>query len=312
MKIIFFGTADFGIAALDYLLRSQHEVQAIVTTPDRAQGRGQKHLPSPIKRFVTTSAPSIPIFEPEDLSSADLAGSLSAFGSDVFVVVAYKILPEQIFLLPRLATVNIHASLLPRYRGAAPIQRAIENGESTTGVTVFAIDKGIDTGNIICQRSCEIQPTDTTPDLYHRLSQLGPVALAEALTALKNNTPRTVQQSADATGAPKLKKSEGCINWHEPAAVIERRIRAFIPFPGSWCHRDNRRLSIISASVEGQCSTNEHVPGTVIAVTKDSFSVLCGKGTILRIHRVKPEAKKIMDVQHYLHGQPIKEFEVLQ
>jgi methionyl-tRNA formyltransferase len=298
MRIVFMGSSDFGIPALQQLLR-KYDVAAVVSTPAQPQGRGLKLTPSPISLFAQEQKLS-PILTPADLGDPAFIESLTQAQAELFVVVAFRILPERVFSLPPRGTINIHGSLLPRYRGPAPIQRAIEHGETETGVTIFRIDKGIDTGNVLLQKKCTIGPGESAPEIFSRLSDLGAQALIEAITLIEQGSTAYARQDASAaTPAPKLKKSEAHIDWRSSAHDIFNRIRAFKPFPGTFAVLGDRRLNIDWA--EPLDTQADQEPGTIVTIDKTGFSVACGRGT-LRIRRVKPEGKREMSAEEFLRG----------
>jgi methionyl-tRNA formyltransferase len=303
MKIIFMGSADFGIPALTALLQS-HTVIGVVSTPAKPQGRGLKVTDSPISLFAKQNGIHS-ILTPETLNSEELIKELTSMNADLFVVVAYRILPKSIFTIPRYGTVNIHASLLPKFRGPAPIHRAIEAGEKETGVTIFRIDEGIDTGEIISQKKIPIYPEETTPELYHKLSLAGAEMLVEAIGKIENgSTAFHCQEHLKSSKAPKLSKDEGHIDWNDTADRIFNKIRAFKPFPGTYCFLDQKRLGIdwavaINSTVTG-CN------GMIVEVTDKYFDVCCNGGK-LRVLRVKPEGRKVMDVHDFLLGKRLIE-----
>lgn len=299
MRVVFLGTADFGLPALDLLYR-KHTLTAVVTTPQRQSGRGLKFVDSPVARH-TRGMHDVPVFTPEHLADPAFIAALRALEAECFVVVAYRLLPRTVFSLPPLGTINIHASLLPAYRGPAPIQRAIEAGETRTGVTVFRIDEGIDTGEILQQTVTDIGACETTPELYIRLSGAGAEALDVSLDALEKGTsvPR-LQDGGNACRAPKLKKDESIINWSLSAEKIFNKIRAFKPFPGTTTLTGAGRLGIEWAyPVAG--SENGASCGSVVAVNSDSFDVQTGGG-LLRVCTVKPEGRRSMPAGDYLRG----------
>lgn len=303
MRVVFLGSAEFGIPALEYLFR-KHILAGVVTTPPRRSGRGRKPVVSPIAQYADT-LPEVSLFTPEKLNAPGFIAGLRECAADCFVVVAYRLLPREVFTIPPLGTVNIHASLLPAYRGPAPIHRAIEAGERTTGVTVFRIDEGIDTGEILLQRSVAIGDDETTPQVYQRLSRLGIEALDAALTALEDDTciPQ-VQDHTKACKAPKLKKGESIIDWHLSAGEIFNKIRAFKPFPGTATFINGTRIGI-----EWGYPLDRHSSapcGSVIGVETGHFDVRTGDGA-LRVCAVKPEGRKSMSVADYLRGTALRE-----
>lgn len=301
MRVVFLGSADFGIPALKRLY-TNHQICAVVSTPPKRKGRGLKHVNSPVTEYAQTHMKDIVCLMPERLDSDDLIKKLKSYSADCFVVVAFRLLPYSVFSIPTHGTINIHASLLPHYRGPAPIHRAIEAGEKVTGVSIFRIDEGIDTGEILLQERLYIDEQETTPDLYGRLSLLGADCLEKTLQKLEKSalTPIT-QNSTVASKAPKLRKEEALINWNLPSNVLFNRIRAFKPFPGTYTILSGKRLGIDwAAPVE--CQTAGTVdPGTITAVSEDSFDVQSGNGQ-LRILSVKPEGRKCMSVHDFLNG----------
>ncbi len=298
MRIVFMGSADFGIPSLDRL-REEHELAAIVSTPPKPRGRGLKVADSPVTVYARNHGIE-PILTPESLDDNHFIERLSSLQAAVFVVIAFRILPRAVFSLPPLGAVNVHASLLPRYRGSAPIQRAIEAGEQETGVTVFQIDEGVDTGQALMKKATTIGPDETTPELYTRLSLLGAEALLETLRLLERGAatplPRTREK---VTRAPKLRKEEARIDWRLPASQLFNKIRAFKPFPGVYTVFRGKRMVIewaiaVAADYDGR-------PGEISAVHKNSFDVLCGTG-LLRVLAVKPAGKKAMSAEDWLRG----------
>ncbi len=304
MRVVFFGSADFGIETLRTIIGAGHDVVGVVSTPDRPMGRGLKMQPSPIVRFARSKGLR-PILTPEILDADDFVTALRNLHADVFVVVAYRILPEVIFAMPPFGTINVHASLLPRYRGPAPIQRAIESGDTETGVTIFRIDKGIDTGVVLLQRAVRIGTDETTPRLYERLSALGAQAMVEVLGKLaQGTTEERFQDSSAATRAPKLKKEEARIDWRLPNTAIYNRIRAFKPFPGTWTLIGGKRVGIEWA--EPLDCASDAAAGTVMSTGDDGMVVRCGRGC-LRVTDIRPEGRKSMSVGDFLRGTAVAE-----
>jgi methionyl-tRNA formyltransferase len=303
MNFVFFGTAQFGIPSLDALIQEGHSLQAVVTNPPRRAGRGRKLRYTAVHSYCRENLPDVPVFTPHSLKDPDFISHLRECNASAFVVVAFSILPTEVFSIPPRGTFNIHAALLPRYRGPAPIHRAIERGEKVTGVTVFKIDSGIDTGNILVRKQTEIRDRETTPRLYERLSRLGADAVCEAFSLLESGTFEYAKQNPrNATTAPLLKKEEARIDWRLPASVIERRIRAFQPFPGTFTSFDGRRLQVLKATVypaRGEA-------GRVIKLGGGECVVACGEDA-LRLERVKPEGRKEMEITDYLNGTSLYE-----
>jgi methionyl-tRNA formyltransferase len=296
MRIVFIGTGEIGVPTLRALLNSEHEVLAVVTQPDKPIGREQRIEPPPIKKAIAKT--SIPILQPARIKDQQATEQIRRLTPDVIVVVAYgQILPRDMLEIPRHACLNLHASLLPRWRGAAPIQAAIAAGDCETGITVMYMDEELDTGDILLQRSVEILPNDTGGSLHDRLAQIAPDALLESLRlVVAGNAPRIAQDNARATYAPKLKREHGQIDWSESAEVIERKIRAYNPWPGALMKVDRQNLKVFSASVvdlNGQ-------PGEVLRSDKDLI-VAAGKGA-LSLTEVQLEGKRRMTAAEFLRG----------
>src|SRR4051812_20999119 len=249
MRIVFIGTGDIGVPTLRALQKSDHELVGVVTQPDKPVGREQKITASPIKAALADAKTSI--LQPTKIKDPQGIEKIHALAPDVIVVFAYgQILPRAVLEIPKIACLNLHASLLPRWRGAAPIQAAITAGDRETGITVMYMDEGLDTGDILLQRTIDIRSDDTGGSLHDRLAQIAPDALLESLRMLaKGTAPRIPQDTTVATYAPKLKREDGKIDWSEPAEVIERKIRGFNPWPGAFMRIDGRNLKIFSASI---------------------------------------------------------------
>jgi methionyl-tRNA formyltransferase len=312
MRIVFIGTGEIGVPTLRALLDSEHEVVAIVTQPDKPVGREQRIEPPPVKKVITRSGgfqtaegnstagkPSLLEFlQPARIKDPHAIEEIRGLKPDVIVVVAYgQILSSDVLEIPRLACLNLHASLLPRWRGAAPIQAAIAAGDSETGITVMHMDEGLDTGDILLQRNVEILPNDTGGSLHDRLAQIAPEALLESLRLVAaGNAPRIPQDNASATYVPKLKREHGQIDWSESAEVIERKIRAYNPWPGAFMKVDRQNLKIFSASVVDLTGQ----PGEILRGDKDLI-VASGKGA-LSLAEVQLEGKRRMTVAEFLRG----------
>jgi methionyl-tRNA formyltransferase len=300
LKIVFFGTTSFGIPVLDTLAKAGHEIAGIVSTPPREKGRGLKIIESDIVLHARKMGYG-PILTPQAFTSDQVVSELKNCGADLFIVVAFRILPQEIFSIPSLGTYNIHASLLPRFRGPAPIQRAIAAGETETGVTVFRIDRGIDTGNIVLQKKMRIADDETSPHLSERLSLLGAECIIEAMALIQSNAVMARKQDgSQASTAPKLKKSEGKIDWDRQARDIYNTVRAFNPFPATYSFLDGTRINIEMA-VPLDTGDSAEVPGTVLAVMPEGFDVQC-RDSSLRVLRVKPEGKKSMSSRDFALG----------
>jgi methionyl-tRNA formyltransferase len=296
MRIVFIGTGEIGVLTLRALLNSEHEVVAVVTQPDKRVGREQRIEPPPIKKEIAKTR--IPILQPARIKDQQATEEIRDFAPDVIVVVAYgQILPRDVLEIPRLACLNLHASLLPRWRGAAPIQAAIAAGDCETGITAMYMDEGLDTGDILLQRRVEIRPNETGGSLHGRLAQIAPEALLESLRLVAaGNAPRIPQDNARATYAPKLKREHGLIDWSESAEAIERKIRAYNPWPGAFMKVDHQNLKVFSASVvdlNGQ-------PGEVLRSDED-LVVATGKDA-LSLAEVQLEGKRRMSAAEFLRG----------
>lgn len=299
LRIIFAGTPDFAARHLDALLSSEHQIVGVFTQPDRPAGRGKKLMPSPVKVLAETH--NIPVFQPASLRQAENQQLVTNLKADVMVVVAYGlILPKAVLDIPRLGCINVHGSLLPRWRGAAPIQRSLWAGDNETGVTIMQMDVGLDTGAMLYKLACPIESADTSAILYDKLAGLGPQGLLETLRQLASgNTQPEIQDDSLATYAEKLSKEEARINWSLSAEQLERCIRAFNPWPMSWFEIDNQPLKIWSASVI-TTPTNAQ-PGTILSVSKQGIQVATGEG-ILNLESLQPAGKKAMTAQDLLNS----------
>ncbi|WP_237068124.1 methionyl-tRNA formyltransferase [Microbulbifer guangxiensis] len=302
LKIIFAGTPDFAAAHLQALLDSQHEVIAVYTQPDRPAGRGKKLLPSPVKAVALQH--DVPVYQPQSLRDAEAQAGLRQLGADIMVVVAYGlILPQAVLDTPRLGCVNVHASLLPRWRGAAPIQRAIEAGDPESGVAIMQMEAGLDTGPVLVERRCPISPTETGGSLHDKLAELGRPALLQALQELAAGTASLeIQDDSRANYAAKISKDEARIDWQRPAVEIERSIRAFNPFPVCWTTlpgKGDQRLRVYRARLERGC--HSETPGTIIAADEEGILVACGREA-LRLQQLQLPGKKILSADELLRG----------
>ncbi len=299
LRIIFAGTPDFAARHLDALLSSQHQVVGVFTQPDRPAGRGKKLMPSPVK--VLAEEKGIPVFQPASLRPAENQPLVSDLKADVMVVVAYGlILPKAVLDMPRLGCINVHGSLLPRWRGAAPIQRSLWAGDAETGVTIMQMDVGLDTGNMLYKLSCPIEASDTSATLYDKLAALGPDGLLATLEQLANGTAKPeVQDESLVTYAEKLSKEEALLDWSLSAEQLERCIRAFNPWPMSYFTIDGQPVKIWQASVIDQACTQ--APGEVIAANKQGIQVATANG-ILNLEILQPSGKKAMSAQDVLNS----------
>jgi methionyl-tRNA formyltransferase len=298
VRVVFMGSGSFAVPSLTALLDAGHEVAAVVTQPDKEKGRGRTVTPPPVKPVAL--ARGLPVLQPRRVREPDAQAALRALAPDVQVVVAYgQILPTSVIEIPRLRTVNVHGSLLPRYRGAAPVQWAIVRGERETGVTTMLIDAGLDTGPTLLARAEPIRDDDTADVLEARLSALGASVLIETLAGLEAGTLAAVPQDAErATLAPIIRKEDGVIDWESPAADIERRVRGFHPWPGATTTLAGRGLRVLRA----RASEGGGEPGTVAAVDREGLHVACGAGTRLVLLDVQPESKRAMPAAAFAQG----------
>ncbi|MCD5975826.1 Methionyl-tRNA formyltransferase [Pseudomonas savastanoi pv. glycinea] len=282
LRIVFAGTPEFAAEHLKALLDSPHQIIAVYTQPDRPAGRGQKLMPSPVKQLAVQH--DIPVLQPPTLRDAAAQAELDALKPDLLVVVAYGlILPQVVLDIPRLGCINSHASLLPRWRGAAPIQRAVEAGDAESGVTVMRMELGLDTGPMLLKAVTPITAEDTGGSLHDRLAELGPPAVLQAITGLADGTLiGEVQDDSLATYAHKLNKDEARIDWTRPAEELERLVRAFNPWPICHSTLNGEALKVLAASLaEGQGE-----PGVILEASKDGLIVACGQGA-LRLTRLQ-------------------------
>ncbi|PHS86533.1 methionyl-tRNA formyltransferase [Aeromonas dhakensis] len=299
LKLIFAGTPDFAARHLAALLSSDHEVVAVYTQPDKPAGRGQKLTASPVKELAL--AHDLPVYQPASLRKEEAQAELAALGADLMVVVAYGlILPKVVLDTPRLGCINVHGSLLPRWRGAAPIQRSIWAGDAETGVTIMQMDVGLDTGAMIRKMSCPIAADETSASLYDKLAELGPQALVDTINAMAaGNIAAEAQDDALANYAEKLSKEEARIDWSMEAVAIERCIRAFNPWPISWFEVADQTVKVWQAEV----ITQDHGQraGTLLKADKQGIDVATGKG-VLRLLTLQPPGKKAMSVTDLLNS----------
>ncbi len=302
MRIVFMGTPDFAVPSLKALLHSDHRVVGVVTQPDRPKGRGQELAVSPIKQLAVQR--KIPILQPLKMKDPAFLDALSAWKPDLIVVTAFgRILPKIILDLPPRHCINVHASLLPQYRGAGPIQWAIVNGERETGITTMLMDEGMDTGAILLQERMPIAPDDTAGTLSAKLAEVGGRLLIDTLTRLEKGTlvPQP-QDNARATMAPLLKKEDGLLDWTMTAEQLTNRVRGLSPWPGAYTFAKGDRWTIWRAAASGQ--SVDTAPGTVHSTTKDAILVTTGNG-LLAITELQPANGRRMAAAQYLAGHPL-------
>ena len=299
LRIIFAGTPDFAARHLDALLSSEHQIVGVFTQPDRPAGRGKKLMPSPVK--VLAEEKGIPVFQPVSLRPQENQQLIADLQADVMVVVAYGlILPKAVLEMPRLGCLNVHGSLLPRWRGAAPIQRSLWAGDTETGVTIMQMDVGLDTGDMLYKLSCPITAEDTSATLYDKLAQLGPQGLLATLTQIATGTATPeIQDETQVTYAEKLSKEEALLDWSLPAEQLERCIRAFNPWPMSYFVIEDQPVKVWKASVINSQAKVE--PGTIIDANKQGIQVATAEG-ILNLEPLHPAGKKAMNAQDLLNS----------
>jgi methionyl-tRNA formyltransferase len=299
MRIVFMGTPEFAVPSLEALLKSDAQVVGIVTQPDRPKGRGQVLTPPPIKLIAQREG--IPFLQPVKIKVPEFLTALAAWKPDLIAVTAYgRILHSPILTLPPMGCVNVHGSLLPKYRGAAPVQWAVINGEAETGITTMMMDEGMDTGAMLLQESLPIFPEDTAGSLAPRLAALGGRLLVETIAQLKAGTITPQPQNhALATLAPPLKKEDGVIDWTTSASNIANRVRGLSPWPGAYAYIGSERWMVWSATQSP--GKPDVVPGTIIEVTKQSIQVATGDG-VLTLKEIQPANSKRLTVMQYLAG----------
>ena len=296
MKIVFWGTPDFAVPSLKILLENNHQVKAVVTSPDKERGRGQRVSFTPVKDFALQN--NIPILQPEKLKSEEFILGLKKFDVDLYVVVAFKILPREIFAIPRYGSFNLHASLLPKFRGAAPIQWTLINGESETGVTTFSLEDKVDTGNIYLQKKIAILPEDNFGTLHDKLSLLGAEVVLNTVNAIENGTANMIKQSDElATPAPKVTKELMQIDWNKSAKEVHNLVRAFSPYPGAFFVHEGKVIKIFQTKIDNSINLS---PGEILQ-KKEQLFFGCGEGTveIIEIHYV---GRIKMSTSEFLRG----------
>jgi len=302
MKIVFMGTPEFAIPSLEKLHHSNHEMVGVVTGRDKPVGRGLKLKPTPVKRMAQEW--NIPILTPEKLSGEIFIDELKQLSADIFVVVAFQILPVAVFTIPQMGTINLHASLLPKYRGAAPINWAIINSEKETGVTTFFIEQKVDTGEWIMQRKIPIGDEETAGELHDRLCQVGADVLLESINLIEQgNAPRVMQQG-EVTKAPKIKKETCQVDWSKDCVSIYNHIRGLSPFPRAFSYFKGEEFKILNSRIASFNKANKATPGEIVSVKKDKFLVETGQG-VLEIIEVQPENRRRMTSSEYLRGHSI-------
>jgi methionyl-tRNA formyltransferase len=299
LRIVFAGTPDFAARHLAALLSSEHEVIAVYTQPDRPAGRGKKLTASPVKNIALEH--DIPVYQPVNFKSDEAKQELKDLNADIMVVVAYGLLlPQAVLDTPKLGCINVHGSILPRWRGAAPIQRSIWAGDAQTGVTIMQMDIGLDTGDMLKIATLPIEATDTSATMYDKLAELGPQALVECLADIASGNAAPKKQNDDeANYASKLSKDEAKIDWSQPAEFIERCVRAFNPWPMSFFSVEENNIKVWQSRVEDNAT--ESVAGTILKADKTGIYVATGQGTLVLEH-IQIPGKKAMQVSDVLNS----------
>lgn len=300
MRIVFFGNADFGVPALEKLASSPHRIAAVVTNLDKPQGRGKVMAPTPIKSKALQL--QLPVVEADNLSDERFYQKLVALKADLFLVIAYRILPERIFTLPSKGTVNLHASLLPKYRGAAPIRWVLINGERRTGVSTFFIEKSVDTGGIILQKEIEIKENENYGALYRRLSEIGAESVLETVDHIEDGTVKPVQQDhSRATPAPKITKELCRIDWQQSAEKIVNLIRGLAPRPGAFTLWKGKVLKLLEARIISTEDTSA-LPGEIVSADfKTGLQIQTGEGA-LQVLSLQLPGKTVITAEEFLRG----------
>ena len=302
MRIIFAGTPDFAASALAALLANEQQIVAVLTQPDRPAGRGMQLTPSPVKQLAVQHG--TPVLQPLTLKANEIQQQLAIYQADVMVVAAYGlILPAPVLQMPRYGCLNIHASLLPRWRGAAPIQRAILAGDEETGITIMQMDEGLDTGAMLIKIPCAVSVSETAQTLHDKLAKLGAEAIVETLKKLSHgNITGLAQDAAQATYAAKIIKSEAQLDWTQSAAQLDRAIRAYNPVPGAYSTLNGTTIKIWQA---GESAQMQGEPGTVLAINKHDIQVACGQGT-LKLQILQRPNGKSLPVSQFVQGYTLK------
>lgn len=308
MKVVFMGTPDFSVGALEALVKAGHEVTAVVTQPDRQKGRSLEMSFSPVKECALRY--ELPVFQPEKIKTAEAVEVLRGYEADIFVVAAFgQILSKEILEMPKYGCINIHASLLPKYRGAAPIQWAILNGDAVTGVTIMQMNEGLDTGDILTTKEVEISAEETGESLFDKLAIAGAELLIETLPEIEKGTLTPIKQEEEkASHVRMLTKEMGKIDWEKEAIVLERLVRGMNSWPSAYCRLRNKNMKVWRAAVLEE--DTDARPGEIVNVTKDALYIQTGKGQLV-LQEVQLESKKRMPVKDFLIGYQLEAGEIL-
>ena len=305
LRVVFFGTPAFAASTLRALLASRHEVVAAVTQPDRPRGRGQRVSASPVKEVATDAG--IPVFQPTRLRSDEWLAEVTALDADLGVVAAYgRLLPDALLAIPRLGMINVHASLLPRYRGASPIHQAVLSGDTETGVTIMRVVRELDAGPMLATARVPIAPDATTGEIEAELAEAGAALLVEVVDRLSaGHVTEVAQDDRLATHAPRLEKDRGLIDWTQDAATIHNQVRGLQPWPGAWTYLDGHRLGIRRTRHIADASVDASA-GTLGVDPVEGLTVTCGDGRRLVLVEVQPEGRRAMAARDFLAGHPVE------
>ena len=300
-RVVFFGTPGFAVPTLREILAAGHEVAAVVTQPDRPRGRGQKPTPGPVKAFAEDHG--LEVLQPERVRDEPFLAAIASLAPDLGVVAAFgRILPAALLAIPRLGMINVHASLLPRHRGAAPVHRAVMAGDAETGVSIMRVVQALDAGGVFATATRPIGPDDTSAEVERDLARMGAALVVEVLDALAAGTAVEVPQDDTlATYAHRLSKEEGLIDWRRPATVIHNQVRGLQPWPMTWTHLGGRRLIIVRTRLVPGEGDAVHEPGSIVEVGRDAFTVQTGSG-LLDVLSVQPEGRRVMPARDFAAG----------
>lgn len=303
LRIAFFGTPEFAVPSLRALLASPHPVVGVVTQPDRPRGRGHRVSESPVKR--TALEHGVPVLQPDRIRDPSFTAAFSAWSPDLGVVAAYgKLIPEELLRIPRHGMINVHASLLPKYRGAAPVHRAVIDGEPETGITIMRVVKALDAGGMFATVRRAIGPDETSAEVERDIAALGAPLLVQVVDAIAAGTAREEpQQDAGSTYAARITREEGLIDWSLPARAIHNRVRGLYPWPHTYTFLDGARLIVLKSQIGSDA--HGEAPGTVVAVSRDAIDVAAGDDTSLAIVELQPEGRRPMPVRDFLAGHPL-------
>ncbi|MDG5788246.1 methionyl-tRNA formyltransferase [Evansella sp. AB-P1] len=302
MKVVFMGTPDFAVPVLDRLVENNYNVELVVTQPDRPKGRKQQLTPPPVK--IAAEKHGIPVFQPEKIKEEKEWKRVEEVNPDIIITAAFgQILPKEILDIPPLGCINVHASLLPKYRGGAPIHQAIIDGEEETGITIMYMVEKLDAGDIISQHSIPIEETDNTGTMHEKLSQLGAELLLETLPQIEEGSIVAIAQDEDeVTFAPNITKDKEIIHWDQPARSIFNQVRGLRPWPVAYTTFNGTRIKIWDSEEATEYKKHSEAPGTVLSITEDGIYVACSDQTILKLKEIQPSGKTRMNIKTFLQG----------